>query len=269
MKFLNIKFKGYLKDSKSLPRNQLDTKYSRIENTDELNKIMEQIYIYAIPMAIVFIYFTALITYRMDIGFKDFMLMLLISFFLVPVHEILHAVAMPSKAKKYMYFFEQGMCITTTDIISRKRFIIMNLLPNIILGIIPFTIYVICDFCGYNLSPVFLGISTLEICYGIGDYWNVYNAINITVSDCMLFNSGVNTYYIGNRSRNKKIKLYMSFVATAITFLAEILFFIFGCEEINYIVALTFTMYYMINNKFSIFMRYIAAIIMIFNTLLH
>ena len=51
---------------------------------------------------------------------------------MMPVHELLHAIAMPCKSKKYIYFFSQGMLATTTDIISRRRYIFMSMLPNIV-----------------------------------------------------------------------------------------------------------------------------------------
>ena len=50
MKFFNIEFKGYLKDIDALPKNDLAKKYNRLENSNDINEIMKQIYIYAIPL---------------------------------------------------------------------------------------------------------------------------------------------------------------------------------------------------------------------------
>lgn len=45
MKFFNIEFKGYLKDIDALPKNDLAKKYNRLENSNDINEIMKQIYI--------------------------------------------------------------------------------------------------------------------------------------------------------------------------------------------------------------------------------
>lgn len=45
MKLFNIEFKGYLKDIDALPKNDLAKKYNRLENSNDINEIMKQIYI--------------------------------------------------------------------------------------------------------------------------------------------------------------------------------------------------------------------------------
>ena len=55
---------------------------------------------------------------------------------------------------------------------SKFRFIFMSLLPNIVLGFIPYLIYV------FNPSWTVLGaFATINVASGSGDYLNVFNAI--------------------------------------------------------------------------------------------
>lgn len=55
---------------------------------------------------------------------------------------------------------------------SKFRFILMSLLPNIILGFIPYIIGIV------NPCLVFFAVlGTIAIAMGAGDYYNVYNAM--------------------------------------------------------------------------------------------
>lgn len=58
------------------------------------------------------------------------------------------------------------------ETMSKSRFIIMSLLPNIVFGFIPYIIFLI------NPDYSFLGtLGFLAIGMGAGDYYNVYNAM--------------------------------------------------------------------------------------------
>ena len=187
----------------------------------------------------------------------------------MPVHELLHAIAMPCKSKKYIYFFSQGMLATTTDIISRRRYIFMSMLPNIVLGIIPIILYFVAVNANCKISPGILCFGVL----GIGDYWNVLKALNVTSGKCQLFNSGVNTFYIGKKSDCEQLKIIIAFISLIITvaigtsyFLTENVILVIACfagwlyqayEEASFVV------FYMIENQLSIIMRYSIVIFII------
>lgn len=48
------------------------------------------------------------------------------------------------------------MLATTTDIISRRRYIFMSMLPNIVLGIIPIILYFVAVNANCKISPNFM-----------------------------------------------------------------------------------------------------------------
>jgi hypothetical protein len=55
---------------------------------------------------------------------------------------------------------------------SKSRFIFMSLLPSIILGFVPYLIFII------NPAWAILGVlGSFNIASGVGDYLNVFNAI--------------------------------------------------------------------------------------------
>ena len=96
----------------------------------------------------------------------------LVSFVVLFPHEFLHAVCF--KKDVYLYTnFKQGMLfVLGPEDMSKGRFIFMSLLPNFVFGFIPFIVYMICP------QLTFLGsFGALSIAMGIGDYYNVVNAI--------------------------------------------------------------------------------------------
>lgn len=86
-------------------------------------------------------------------------------------HELLHAVCF--KKDVYLYTnWKQGMLfVVGPETMSKSRFIFMSLLPNIVFGFVPYIIGMI-----FPQLTFFLGLGTLAIGMGAGDYYNVFNA---------------------------------------------------------------------------------------------
>lgn len=87
-------------------------------------------------------------------------------------HELLHAVCF--KGDVYMYTnLRQGMMfVVGTESMSKARFILMSLLPNIVFGFIPYILGMI-----FPQAVFLLSFGTLSAGMGAGDYYNVFNAL--------------------------------------------------------------------------------------------
>lgn len=90
---------------------------------------------------------------------------------LIP-HEFVHALCF----KENTYIFtnlKQGMLfVVGTESMSKMRFILMSLMPNLVFGFLPVILFLI------NPNWTILGtLGLTSIPMGIGDYYNVYNAI--------------------------------------------------------------------------------------------
>lgn len=87
-------------------------------------------------------------------------------------HELLHAVCF--KEDVYLYTnLKQGMLfVVGPETMSKKRFIFMSLLPNLVFGAVPYIIGMI-----FPNQSFFLAMGTLCIGMGAGDYYNVFNAL--------------------------------------------------------------------------------------------
>lgn len=108
---------------------------------------------------------------------------------LVP-HEFLHALCF--KSDVYMYQnLKQGMLfVVCTEDMSKTRFIMMSLCPNIVFGFIPFIIFLIFP----NL--IFFGtLGALAIGMGAGDYYNIFNALTQVPKNAKIYMSGFHSYW--------------------------------------------------------------------------
>ena len=86
---------------------------------------------------------------------------------------------------------KQGMMfVVGTEDMSKTRFVMMSLCPNIVFGFIPFIIFLISP----NLT--ILGtLGALAIGMGAGDYYNVFNALVQVPKDAKIYMSGFHSYW--------------------------------------------------------------------------
>ena len=95
----------------------------------------------------------------------------LLSLLVLFPHEMIHAVCF--REDVYLFTnFKQGMLfVAGPEDMSKARFIVMSLLPNLILGVIPYVIFLL------NPDLMILGaFGAMNISAGAGDYINVFNA---------------------------------------------------------------------------------------------
>ena len=87
-------------------------------------------------------------------------------------HELLHAVCF--KGDVYLYTnWKQGLLfVVGPETMSKRRFILMSLLPNIAFGFIPYLLGMF-----FPQAVFFLAFGTLSIGMGAGDYYNVFHAL--------------------------------------------------------------------------------------------
>ncbi|MGM9946424.1 DUF3267 domain-containing protein [Floccifex sp.] len=103
-------------------------------------------------------------------------------------HEFLHAICFQETV--YLYIGKGILFVTGTEVMSRNRFIFMSLLPNLVFGFIPFFIFLI------DPSHTILGaLGLFSISAGIGDYYNVFNALRQVPKNGKCFMEKQHTYW--------------------------------------------------------------------------
>lgn len=104
-------------------------------------------------------------------------------FALTFIHELIHCLCFPRKADKEIWVKTKGLfCLLTycNYPISKIRFIIMNLAPNVILGIFPFILWIsgLFDF-NVSFSRTIGLVILVLITGGVWDFYNVYLTIKV------------------------------------------------------------------------------------------
>lgn len=114
------------------------------------------------------------------------------------IHKLLHAVLYPSivikniiKNPKLLYGF-----YNFNIPISKKKFILISIFPNLILGFLPFMIWMLGLFDYQTLfSQSLIIIAMINIFAGIRDYFNIYSTIKQVPDNAYVFNYGIRTYW--------------------------------------------------------------------------
>lgn len=125
------------------------------------------------------------------------------------LHELLHAIFYPRTAKKEIWYTKKGnaLFVYCKAHITKKRFIWICLAPNVILGMLPFAIFV----CIQGVISIYFFVPAIIISYftmimGIGDYYNVYNALCQVPKGGIIYNNGLHSYWYKNGGEYKSDK---------------------------------------------------------------
>ncbi len=105
-------------------------------------------------------------------------------------HEIIHALCF--KKDVYLYTnLKQGMLfVAGPEDMTKARFVLMSLAPNIVFGFIPFILFLIFP------KALFLGaFGAISIGCGAGDYMNVINALTQMPKGALTYLYGFHSYW--------------------------------------------------------------------------
>lgn len=87
-------------------------------------------------------------------------------------HELLHAVCFRETVYLYTYWSKGMLFVVGPEPMTRRRFVFMSLLPNLVLGLVPYVIAM--------LWPQFVVLGAMGgilLGGGAGDYYNVFHAL--------------------------------------------------------------------------------------------
>ena len=105
-------------------------------------------------------------------------------------HEFLHGLCFKEEAYVYTNWKQGMLFVVGTEDMSRRRFVWMSLFPNIVFGLIPYVIFLIWPQYG------FLGtLGALALSMGVGDYYNVYNAMTQMPKHAKTYLCGFHSYW--------------------------------------------------------------------------
>lgn len=121
------------------------------------------------------------------------------------IHEFIHGIVLPLKAKKIIYKLNNAKCVYCNAVVSKSRIIAVNLAPFTLLSAVPFILWM--KF-GQLLPIEYMLISVIVIwlmcLISLGDFANVFNIMTQVPRGCKVMNHGFHTYYIKKTGKDKK-----------------------------------------------------------------
>ena len=115
-------------------------------------------------------------------------------------HEYFHALAFPRDAEvEFWYSFKQRTALVISkEPITKRRFIFLNLLPNIVFGFLPLIIWIFIPNNMSFLSGTLFTFGFIDLIIGAGDFMNVYNAIKQVPKEALIQISAFDSYWFYN-----------------------------------------------------------------------
>lgn len=121
----------------------------------------------------------------------------IICFMVLPyVHEIIHALIYPVKAKKIIWKMSTSYFVYCEAEISRKRMIFMLITPLIILGLFPYVLWIIfIQPLSAELAYIFLIADIYIIFTCMSDIGAIWVTLRFVPRDAKVFSYGTHYYY--------------------------------------------------------------------------
>lgn len=205
---LNIKFMGKYEREEQILRGVMPKNAVKFEECDTTTDMFKKGACLAMPIILLML---ANIVYciieckstNLEVDKEVFILSSCVSFFvlilLTFLHEIIHALFYPLSVQKEIWIYLKGgaMFVYTNEPIMKIKWIWMCLAPNILLGFLPYIVSICIFWISPSIIPVFaMYISWIMFVSGVGDYYNVYNAIKQVPKNGKIFNYGLHSYWI-------------------------------------------------------------------------
>lgn len=106
------------------------------------------------------------------------------------IYGFLHAICFKRDVYLYTNLSKLRLIVVGTEDMSKCRYMFMTILPNFILGFVPFITSL--------LIPKWVGLGLFGACYiaaGAGDYANLLNVITQVPKNAYVYMSGMHTYW--------------------------------------------------------------------------
>ncbi len=120
-----------------------------------------------------------------------------IGLLLLPIHELLHAIVFPRGAVVSIGFYPKALAFMAlcSFPVSRKRFVVMSLLPYI-LGLIPLVAFIVLPAAYTIACSIAFGAEMIGLVTPYTDAYNVYKVLRDVPRGARVFFDGDDTFYI-------------------------------------------------------------------------
>lgn len=105
-------------------------------------------------------------------------------------HELMHASCFRGDVYLYTWLSRGALFVVGPEDMSKARFVFMSLLPNLVLGVVPFVVFL----CVPKLVAVGL-FGVIALASGFGDYINVFHALTQMPKGARTYLNGFHSYW--------------------------------------------------------------------------
>ena len=195
MKFHNAgKFNG---DLESLPKREHEEGAVMFKEPTDMTKFSIYMNIFALILMFILTFLTSYIVGE----FTFDTIGCLLAFVCMIPHEFLHAVCFKEDVYMYNNLKQGTMFVVGPENMTKFRFCFMSLFPCLILGVIPYVIFLI------NPSLVTLGtMGAISMASCAGDFYNVFNAITQMPKGAKTYLCGMNSYWYMPKEKGEEVK---------------------------------------------------------------
>lgn len=180
----------------SLPKREHEPDAVMFKEPDDIKKFSNLMSIFSLIVLVLLLtisYFIAKTIVFDTWGWLLFMVCLV-------VHEFLHAICFREDVYMYNNLKQGNLFVVGNESMTKFRFCFMSLLPCMILGVIPYVLFLINN---NFITLGTLGILSLSSC--VGDWYNVFNALTQMPKGAKTYLCGFNSYwYMPKKEENKK-----------------------------------------------------------------
>jgi hypothetical protein len=196
---MKLIYKGVYKNPEQLDKGELPENAVMFKEPDDPLQLNVIASLFAIPGILLIVPFYMLhqvLYFSGDAILLRFSFIgILLAFLSMPLHEYLHAICFGKKAEVHMYIIPTQLMafVYSTVPISKARFIFLSLLPSLVLGWIPLTIWTLMP--PHTWDATVFTFAALGIIFGCGDYMNIYNAARQMPRGSLQQLSGFHSYW--------------------------------------------------------------------------
>ncbi|MDR5659252.1 DUF3267 domain-containing protein [Serpentinicella sp. ANB-PHB4] len=195
---MKLKWKGRYKDPSQLEKGNLPEHAIKFNEPDSLGKFSLVSGVFVIPIFIIGALTTVIKTGiegaspNVGLNFYAF----IASYFAIGVHELLHAIVFPKDAEVELWYAPKNLAafVHSTYPVSKRRFILLCLLPSLVLGFLPLAVWVFIP-SYLSIANFIYSFAIFELLGCTGDFLNVYNTYTQMPKDAMTQASGFHSYW--------------------------------------------------------------------------
>ncbi len=202
-----IRFRGMLKDFSQLEEGNLPENAHILDEGGTLDEVLADAMRQTAPIFVVMALLTVVrfikgLNWAADTSLGQVTLYIVAAsvlyMVLIVVHELIHAAFYPLKTTVDIWFYgAQAALIYTTARVSKLRFIVLSLAPAILLGFVPFVLWLLyAPLVSVPASIAWMLLAWTMVFGGIGDFYNVRNVVRQVQKNALVFNYGIHTYWI-------------------------------------------------------------------------